>query len=488
MSFSDPRLMEIMLSNLSEIIFIIGYDGKISFANPAFEKNLRYNPQEVPGLDPHTLNPTFSAFLEAARTEGRLKRQTKLKKLERGQINVQMVIVYVQADEGDNPFHLVMAENITQLSLLQRQLSEFQRMVTIVEVIKGVSHELSRELSLIYTILGQVYPGIKTPDIKDFVRSASSACMRAAGVVNNLRSLGQKAPPARETIFVYKTIRGLVDSYASTLFRRIEFSIICPDQSIKIEIDPGEFQQVMLNVFINAKEALAGCRNPHINVKIGMEKVTGKFAGASGDKYVYIVISDNGMGMDDETLEKAFYPDFSTKASEGRGLGLNISNNIINRYGGWIKAKSSPGAGSSFIIHLPATDKVSTREIDGLHSIPEGTETVLFFEDNTNLQRSLEKTINRFGYTVIPVNLLEFVLEEWDKHKDRIQIVIFSLIDEHQYLQVLDKIIDSNPNIKILVTVYNTTPEMLGRFGDSMIEYPYTHQQLLTKMRRILDL
>lgn len=493
MNLPDKNCLAEILNRSNEIVIVLNCKSEISYVSPAFTRCLGYDQIEVIGLNVGFLNDNFKYFIETVRKEGKIKRQVKLNKNAQdtpgsGKIIVHLEVILLENLQGNEDCILIIARNITELELLRRKLADFQRMDMIVQLIKGVAHELNRELTLVYAMLDAVYNDIQSSDIRDLVSSASSACLRAANTVKNLRALGSRSTTSNEAVFVYRTINDIITGYSSFLFQGVEITFNCLDRTIKVEIDPQRLQQVILNILINAKEALVGIRNPVITINISLVKITGVCTGNTKDKYVIIEIEDNGIGMDKNLQKRIFDPHFSTKSSDNRGMGLHISHDIIKQHRGWIKVDSLPHYGSKFSIHLPATDKTSTQEIEGLRNIPEGNETLLYFEENANLQRRIQGLIEKFGYTVIPVNLLEDVYSTYQEHHDDVSVLIFSLwSDNNIYTDELQRIIAKYPDVKVLLVTDNISDEISCAFGENALEYPYTGNQLLIQIRKILD-
>lgn len=494
MSLPDKSCLAEILKRSNEIIIVLNDKDKISYINPAFMHCLGYDYTDVIGCNIGFLNDNFKYFIETARKDGRIKRQVKLNKNANdtpssGKILVHLEVIVLEDPNSKEDSILIVARNITELELLRRKLADFQRMDTIVQLVQGVAHELNRELTLMYAMLEAVYGDIQATDIRELVSSASSACLRAANTVKNLQALGNRNPASTETVFVYRTINDIIAGYSNFLFQGVEISFNCLDRSIKAEIDPQKLQQVILNILINAKEALIGIKNPKITINIGMAKITGVCTGSTKDKYVVIEIQDNGIGMNKDLRERIFEPHFSTKSPDNRGMGLHVSRDIIKQHRGWVSVESLPHYGSKFSIHLPATDKTSTQEIEGLKNIPEGHETLLYFEENANLQRRIQGLIEKFGYTVIPVNLLGDVYDTYREHRNDVSVLIFSLWSDHDiYIDALRKITAENPDIKVLVITDYISDEITSAFGENALEYPYSSNQLLIQVRKILDL
>jgi PAS domain S-box-containing protein len=494
MKLPDPSLVRKIIENSNDIIIVLDDSDQVMYVNPAFCQILGYQVEKIIGKEIDFLCPDLTKRIDESRTSGNINTQLALRKFSSqrkngGEILADAEIIFHPRCEDGNSAFVVIACNISEVSLLRRQLTEVQRMHTVQSLVSGAGRELNRELSIIIAITDELEDMIKDKEVSRKMTSIASACFRAAGIVKGMQAIKRK-PRQKDNsaILVYKAIYDIVTDYNSVMFRDIDIDYHCPDPRIKVEVDPGKFQQVILNLLINAKEALAGIKNPLITISIRLAKISEGFAGAPRDKFVVIEIQDNGIGMDEETRGKAFVPSFSTKASDQRGMGLYVCKEIIKERQGFIRVDSIEHFGTKFTIFLPATDNTSTQEIVRMEGSLEGTETLLYFEENANLQRRISDRLESNGYSVIKIELLEQAFHLWQKNKSKTDALIFSLWGEaERYLQVLHSIHQLQPDLPIILVADCINPEMIKDFGDNVLEYPYTGNQIMVRVRKILD-
>ena len=262
-----------------------------------------------------------------------------------------------------------------------------------------------------------------------------------------------------------------------------------------VEVDRGQIDQVLLNLYVNAWQAMPGGGDLYIETSnVVLDKDYTKAFGAKPGNYVKLSISDTGAGMDEPTRKRIFEPFFTTKEmGRGTGLGLASAYGIIKNHGGIINVDSEKDKGTVFDIYLPASEKEVTMEEQKLaEEILRGTESILLLDDEKMILDVGESILRQMGYEVMPVISGKDAIEAFRKNKDEIDLVILDMImPDMGGGEVYDRIKEIKPHIKVLLSsgysIDGQAAEILERGCDGFIQKPFDMKTLSHKIREILE-
>ncbi|MFZ0613928.1 MAG: response regulator [Desulfobacterales bacterium] len=262
-----------------------------------------------------------------------------------------------------------------------------------------------------------------------------------------------------------------------------------------VEVDRSQMEQVLLNLFVNAWQAMPGGGVLTLetqNVMLGQ-----KFAEANGldpGLHVKILVTDTGAGMDEETRRRVFEPFFTTKdIKRGTGLGLASSYGIIGNHGGIITVSSIRGQGSTFTIYLPAVCESPDPEKEPIvRAILKGKETVLLVDDEEKLRDVGAQMIQLLGYTVLTAGSAKEAIAVFKDNKDRVALIILDMImPEMGGDEAFDRLVSIHPDIKVILasgySVEGKAGDVLKRGCSGFIQKPFSLEELSQKMRDVLD-
>jgi two-component system, cell cycle sensor histidine kinase and response regulator CckA len=257
--------------------------------------------------------------------------------------------------------------------------------------------------------------------------------------------------------------------------------------------DKGQIEQVLMNLFVNALEAMPGGGDLFIEAKnvSHLELADKHFKSRSGD-YLRIVIRDTGIGMDNEIKEHIFEPFFTTKGLvKGTGLGLASAYGIIKAHGGYIDVESKKGLGSSFIIYLPASSKKIIPPITEEYDIVFGNETILLVDDEDIILETSEHLLRYLGYVVIKAKSGREAIDIYGLKKDQIDLVILDLImSDIGGAEVLDRMIEIKKDIKVILSsgysVDDQVQDVVDRGCKGFIQKPFDIKELSFTIRKVL--
>ena len=257
-----------------------------------------------------------------------------------------------------------------------------------------------------------------------------------------------------------------------------------------VKIDRGQIEQVLLNLFVNAWQAMPG--GGHLYIKTENKAVNGKFSTISQPgkkKYVKVSVTDTGIGMDKETMKKIFNPFFTTKGTgHGTGLGLASAYGIIQNHDGFFNVKSTVGKGSTFSFYLPAVDEVAEeREESDDTELMHGTGTILLVDDEAMVLDVASGMLEKLGYKVIRAINGKEAIKIYEKEKDNIDLVILDVImpgmSGSDTFKAIKRI---NPDAKILLSSgYSLSGEVrkiMEQGCNAFVQKPYNAQALSQKV------
>jgi len=377
---------------------------------------------------------------------------------------------------------------------LEDQLLHAQKMEAIGTMAGGIAHDFN---NLLMGIMGNVSlillnASSDHPHYSE-LKNIEQCVQRGADLTKQL--LGFAMGGKYETI---PTDLNEIIKKTSTMFNRTRKEISIHEKYEThlrpVEVDRGQFEQVLVNLYVNAWQAMPGGGNIYLqteNVTLNEKKV--KPFNLKPGNYVKTSIRDTGVGMDEETRQRIFEPFFTTKEmGRGTGLGLASVYGIIKNHGGFIQVHSEKGRGTTFYIYLPASQKEIPEEKKLPERILEGTETALLVDDEDFIIDVGEKLLKKIGYKVLTAKSGKEAIEIYKKNKDGIDIVILDMImpgmGGGETFDLLKKI---NPGIKVLLsTGYSLdgqAAEILERGCSGFIQKPFRMKALSQKLRLILD-
>jgi len=377
---------------------------------------------------------------------------------------------------------------------LQAQLSQAQKMESIGILAGGIAHNFNNILMGIQgraslmmmdkAPSGSDYEHLK--GIKEYVKDATDLTRDLLGFARGgkyeVKPIDLNALIKHENRMIGRTKKEIhvQGKYAKGLWTA--------------EVDPGQIRQVLMNIYVNAWQAMPGGGDLYVqteNVTLGEEYVK-PFAINPG-RYVKLSVTDTGIGMDDATKEKIFDPFFSTKdTGQGSGLGLASVYGIIKNHNGFINVYSEKGIGTTFTIYLPASDKEVTeenRETDR-HEIQYGSGTVLLVDDEDMIVNVGQKMLERLGYQVLVAKSGWEALDIYNSREKDIDLVILDMIMPGMGGgEAYDRLKEMDWDVRVLLasgySINGQAKEIMGRGCMGFIQKPFTMEELSRKVKEV---
>ena len=384
--------------------------------------------------------------------------------------------------------------DITEKKKLEAQFQQAQRMEAIGTLAGGIAHNFNNVLMGIQGNASLILLG-KTSDRPDYERVTNIEQGVLSGAELTKRLLGFARGGRYE---VKPTDLNELIKTQNRMFGKTKKEITIrgkyQDNPWTVEVGQGQIEQVLLNLYINAWQAMPKGGDLYIQTEnVTLDEDYTKPFNVTPGRYVKISIADIGVGMDEETQKRIFEPFFTTqKIGLGTGLGLASAYGIIKNHGGIIDVDSKKGEGTTFTIYLPASEKEIVKEEKVPEKVLKGTETILLVDDEDTIIDVGVEILAELGYTVLLARSGKEAIEIYKKKKDKIDIVILDMIMPGVGGgETYDRMKEINPNAKVLLSsgysINGQATEILDRGCNGFIQKPFNMRAFSQEVRKILD-
>lgn len=391
------------------------------------------------------------------------------------------------------------AQDITLQKQLEEQLLQSRKMEAIGELAGGVAHDFNNLLTVIcgYGDLLQKQPDLNVT-VREYADEILEAANRAAQVTRQLLAFGRRQIFRAKAVNLNNIVANLDRLLRSLVGENVELrTVFDPDLGL-VKVDPGQIEQVLMNLTVNARDAMPKGGRLTIetaNVDTG-EGHADRQALPKGGPCVMLAVSDTGFGMDPETAARAFEPFFTTKElGKGTGLGLAMAYGIVTQSGGDIRLDTNPGLGTTFKIYLPRLEEALEDDVEpapfNLRMI-RGTETILVLEDEKALRDLIRQVLCKAGHTVLDTGDPEEAIQLCERHAGEIALFITDVVlPKLSGPEVVERVATMRPGMKIIyISGYPgkaAIPNLLRPTGAPFLEKPFTPDALVRKVREVLD-
>jgi PAS domain S-box-containing protein len=388
--------------------------------------------------------------------------------------------------------------DVAERKRLEAQLRQAAKLEAVGRLAGGVAHDFN---NLLTVILGHSDLALSVMDPHDRQRrnieEVRDAGLRGAVLTNQLLAFSRKQVLHPQVINVNTAVANLTKMLGRLINSTIELSTRCEKEPWYAKVDPGQLDQVILNLALNARDAMP--LGGRLVVETANQRVEGKQLAdhpkvPAGD-YVMLAVSDTGSGMDAETRSHLFEPFFTTKAlGKGTGLGLSTVYGIVRQSNGYIWVYSEPNRGTVVKVYLPrATEQSETNKPHNEYqTLPLGNETVLLAEDDESVRRLTASVLGQLGYTVLEVSDGEEAVEVARRHTDEIHLLLTDIVMPKKCgNEIADEIRLDRPDIKVLFSsgYAGDSVAQHGEFDPTipLLQKPFTPRMLSVKVREVLD-
>lgn len=381
---------------------------------------------------------------------------------------------------------------------LQRQFHQAQKMESIGRLAGGVAHDLNNLLSPILGYSEMLFEDMAGNDSrKQQLGEILSAGKRARALVRQLLAFSRKQALQFQVIDVNDLLENFKNLLRRTLREDIALYMNMADSLPRIGGDAGQLEQVVMNLAVNAQDAMPN--GGQLVIETGKAELDETYATKKTEvvpgTYVMIAISDTGAGMDADTVEHLFEPFFTTKEKEkGTGLGLATSYGIVKQHGGNIWAYSEPGMGTTFRIYLPVTEESACAVIDSPAPQPAavGSGTILIVEDDAQVRNLASTVLERTGYKVIAAERGQQAVEALQRYSGEVHLLLTDVImPDMNGRKVFENVARLYPEVRVLY-MSGYTDDVIAHHGVidqgvDFIQKPFTLKALVYKVQEMLQ-
>jgi two-component system cell cycle sensor histidine kinase/response regulator CckA len=414
-------------------------------------------------------------------------------------IAVRMTGHAVRNAEGVVQYYETVVEDVSEREMLEARLRQSQKMEAIGQLAGGVAHDFNNILNVIlgYTELLQRQTTFPDPQ-RDKLEEIRKAGHRAAALTRQLLAFGRKQVLQPKVLDLNAVVEELEKMLRRLIGEHIQLETVFGAERGRITADPGQIEQVIMNLAVNARDAMP--QGGRLVIETGSVELDDAYArlqeGARPGPHLLLRVTDTGQGMNAETLSHIFEPFFTTKApGKGTGLGLATVYGIVKQSGGHIAVQSEPDKGSVFTVYLPRVggEAEPTRAAEAICARPRvpGSGTVLVLEDDPALCQMIGEVLEDAGYTVLKRQSPEEALEAAVGHPGPIHLVLSDMVMPRMSgAEAVERLTAIRPRIKVLYMSGYTDDAVVRHAGydlaTSFIEKPFTADALLRHVRELL--
>ena len=388
--------------------------------------------------------------------------------------------------------------DITQRLQLENQLRQAQKMEAVGRLSGGVAHDFNNMLGVILGFTDLAITKLPADDpIQMYLDEVKSAAQRSADITRQLLAFARKQTIAPKVLDLNDTIASMLKMLRRLIGEDIDLLWKPANDLWPVKMDPAQIDQILANLMVNSRDAIAGVGKITIETgKIEFDKhYCESHVGFVPGRYVLMAFSDDGCGMDKETLAKLFEPFFTTKeVGKGTGLGLATIYGIVKQNNGFINVYSEPGIGTTFKIYLPRQEpQEAAIELPRKPAeVPTGTETVLLVEDEKSLLKFARMLLEELGYTVLAACSPREAIQLAKEYTSQIHLLMTDVVMPEMSGRDLCVLLEaSQPGLKCLF-MSGYTANVIAHHGvlDENLHFlqkPFSRAALATKMREALS-
>ncbi len=508
------RKLSIAVEQSPTTVVITDTNGNIQYVNPRFTQLTGYTSEEAIGKNPRILKsgktpPEVFRQLWDAITAGGEWQGEFCNKKKNGEFYWELAhISPLRNGEGVITNFIAFKDDITERKrmeseheILREQLYRSQNLASIGKLAGGVAHNFNNLLTVIMGFASLLNSEIEGDSpFRDYTTKIIKSSRTAADLTQALLAFSRKQLADLRPVNINEIVRQSRSLLQQLIREDIVLTTALTNADTTVMADVGQIEQSLMNLATNARDAMPD--GGHLKICTEVMEMDDSFIKLRGygiaGKYVHIVVSDTGIGMEENTRLRVFEPFFTTKeVGKGTGLGLSSVYGIVKQHGGYINVDSEPGKGATFHIYLPVIEseaergeaedeKILTRFPNG------GSDTVLLAEDDPEVREIVRMVLERAGYRVIEAVDGEDAIVKFTGHKGGIRLLVSDLImPKKNGKEAYEAIRKTAPDMKVLfITGYDD--DVIGKIGirEGKFDYlvkPVSPVELLRKVREVLD-
>jgi signal transduction histidine kinase len=388
-------------------------------------------------------------------------------------------------------------QDIAERESLEKQLRQAQKMEAFGQLAGGVAHDFNNLMTVVTSYCELLLKGAIPPhEQRDVIREILKAGERAAALTRQLLAFSRKQLLQPIELDLNRLIRETEKMLLRLIGEDIDLTATLDPALAWVKADPGQIEQVIMNLIVNARDAMP--TGGHLTIETRNVELDQSYAQTHPEvgpgNYVMLAVADSGRGMDDATKSRLFEPFFTTKEpGKGTGLGLATVHGIVKQSGGSIEVYSEAGRGTTFKVYLPRIKPVvsSGTSMPDPSLMPQGTETILLAEDEAEVRAAVRLVLATSGYTVLESQSVDDALRICRQHQGPIHLLMTDVVmPKMSGRQLAESVVALLPKIKVLY-ISGYTDDAVVRHGVleagmPFLQKPFTPMVLARKVREVL--
>jgi PAS domain S-box-containing protein len=401
-------------------------------------------------------------------------------------------------DLGGERVILAIVHDASERERLEGQLRQSQKMEAVGRLAGGVAHDFNNLLTVINgygeLLLDRLAPG---DPARELMREMTRAGERATSLTRQLLTFSRQQAVEHSVLDLNAVVADVTKMLRRLIGEDIELANVPAPALGSVRADPGQLEQILINLAVNARDAMP--QGGRLTIETGIVELDDAYARSHPDvrpgPYALLAVSDTGTGMDEQTRSHIFEPFFTTKeAGKGTGLGLAVVHGIVRQAGGHVEVYSEPGRGSTFKVYLPRAEEAPrpARPTGDLPRNTSGTETVLLVEDAEMVRLVARHALQIGGYTVLEASDGEAALRVAEGHAGRIDLLLTDVVMPRMGgRELAERLTRARPGLRVLY-LSGYTDEAVVRHGlleadAAFLQKPFSPASLAAKVRAVLD-
>jgi len=485
--------MALIVDSSQDAIIGKNLDGIITQWNKGAEQIYGYHAAEVIGRNISILCPPdrpdeIPAILERIRKGERVEYFESVRITKDGRrLSMSISVSPIHDADGNIIGASAIARNISAQKKIEDQLRQSQKMEAVGRLAGGVAHDFNNLLGIVTACTELLRSRVDTESL-EYLDNIREAANRGAGLTRQLLAFSRRQAVQTQILDLNERIRELSKLLKPLMGDDVEIFLPPRSKTAVVEFDPGQIDQIVLNLAVNARDAMP--RGGKLIIDTGVFDIDENFAQEhtmTPGRYVMLAISDNGTGMDEVTRTRIFEPFFTTKETgKGTGLGLATVYGIVKQAGGHIWVYSEPGQGTTFKIYLPSAEhKLGMGPEEQAEALPAKRDgvTILLAEDDPIMRKLTRKMLEEHGYKVLEATNGEAALDVISRHPSSIDLTLTDVAMKGMNgPDLVLRLMDSHPGMKIIY-MSGYTGELIAhqglQSGIPLLEKPFTRAALL---------
>ena len=380
---------------------------------------------------------------------------------------------------------------------LEKQLIQAQKLESLGTLASGIAHDFNNILCIVLGYATLLTRQTSDPEnMKLSIETVVKTCRRGAALVNQLLTFARKAEPELTLVKLNDSVIEISKLLSETITKTIVINLDLEQELPAISADATQMHQVLLNLCVNARDAMPNGGTLTIATHLQQSDVVRKkFPNVAARQYVALIVRDAGVGMDEKTRSRIFEPFFTTKEiGKGTGLGLSVVFGIMESHKGYIAVDSEPGKGTTFYLYFPVPESLEINQVktEIQKEIHGGGETILVVEDEEPMRVLLNIFLRSGGYTVLTAADGREAVDMYHKNRKDIKLVLAdSGLPMLSGYDVFKKMKSENPELKFILASGFIQPQMksdiLKEGAKYFLQKPYTEAHVLRAVRNVLD-